>query len=163
MLIKRLTVTLPSEALKTRMEKGRSTEKKKLKKRMKIVDGWQKTEQRTWTVSKFCLEQMMHSFWVVDKSWAVSLIHFNKESLRMGSKIIVLDRQRRIKINLQNCLFCFLRTFVSISSGGLHCQKWYYQWVQLENRALMSAKNVVSLLYLFFSYFFSPANPLTTS
>ena len=163
MLIKRLTVTLPSEAWKTRMEKGRSTEKKKLKKRMKIVDGWQKTEQRTWTVSKFCLEQMMHSFWVVDKSWAVSLIHFNKESLRMGSKIIVLDRQRRIKINLQNCLFCFLRTFVSISSGGLHCQKWYYQWVQLENRALMSAKNVVSLLYLFFSYFFSPANPLTTS
>ena len=108
MLIKRLTVTLPSEAWKTRMEKGRSTKKKNKKKRMKIVDGWQKTEQRTWTVSKFCLEQMMHSFWVVDKSWAVSLIHFNKESLRVGSKIIVLDRQRRIKINLQNCLFCFL-------------------------------------------------------
>ena len=38
MLIKRLTVTLPSEAWKTRMEKGRST-KKNQEKSMKIVDG----------------------------------------------------------------------------------------------------------------------------
>ena len=58
--------------------------------------------------------------------------------------------------SIYRCVFFrFFRTFVSISSGGLHCQKWCYWWVQLGNPVLMSAKNVVGLLFLFFSFFFS--------
>lgn len=60
--------------------------------------------------------------------------------------------------SIYGCIFfCFFRTFVSISSGGLHYQKWCYWWVQLGNPVLMSAKNVVGLLFLFFSFFFPPA------
>ena len=84
--MKRLTATVSSEAWKTRLSKGRSVEKS-----VKIDNYWRKKKQRTWTVSKIYLEQIVLSFWVFGNSCTVLLIYFHKELLRMGLKFIVLD------------------------------------------------------------------------
>ena len=58
--MKRLTATVSSEAWKTRLSKGRSVEKS-----VKIGNYWRKKKQRTWTVSKIYLEQIVFSFWKI--------------------------------------------------------------------------------------------------